>query len=105
MKNLSFLYSLLVVLICICTTKSFAHDIEVKNINGVTIYYSWRNNVTELAVDYFGIDDYEPIRGFYSGEVFIPESVEYGGKKYKVTAIYDCAFMHCMGLTSVTSRF
>ena len=102
MKNQSFLYSLLVVLICLCTAKSFAHDIEVKNIDGVTIYYSWRNNETELAVDYFGDDDVEPSRGFYSGEIFIPESVEYGGKTYIVTAIDECAFVHCMGLTSVT---
>ena len=102
MKKKYFLYSLLAVLMCMCSVKSFAHDIEVKNADGVTIYYSWRNDGTELAVSYFGVDGDEPSIGFYSGEVIIPESVEYGGKTYKVTGIYLCAFLYCGHLTSVT---
>ena len=102
MKKNYFLYSLLAVLMCMCSVKSFAHDIEVKNADGVTIYYSWRNDGTELAVSYFGVDGDEPSIGFYSGEVIIPESVEYGGKTYKVTGIYLCAFLYCGHLTSVT---
>ena len=102
MKNKYFLYSLLAVLMCMCTAKSFAHDIEVKNADGVTIYYSWRNDGTELAVSYFGVDGDDPSGRSYSGEVFIPESVEYGGNTYKVTSIYWRAFFDCPGLTSVT---
>ena len=103
MKNKTFLYSLLAVLMSMCYVKSFAHDIEVKNADGVTIYYSWRNNMTELAVSYRGDDNEWPSNGwFYSGEVIIPESVEYGGKTYKVTSIYFRAFFDCPGLTSVT---
>ena len=102
MKNKTFLYSLLAVLMCMCTAKSFAHDIEVKNADGVTIYYSWRNDGTELAVSYFGVDGDDPSGRSYSGEVFIPESVEYGGNTYKVTSIYWRAFFDCPGLTSVT---
>ena len=40
--------------------------------------------------------------GLYSGEVVIPESVEYGGTTYSVTSIGDGAFGECDDLTSVT---
>ena len=40
--------------------------------------------------------------GKYSGEVVIPESVEYGGTIYSVTSIGQSAFNGCSGLTSVT---
>ena len=33
---------------------AFAHDIEVANEDGVTIYYVWTNDNTELAVSYRG---------------------------------------------------
>ena len=31
---------------------AYAHDIEVANADGVTIYYNWINDKTELAVTY-----------------------------------------------------
>ena len=40
--------------------------------------------------------------GKYSGEIVIPESVEYGGTTYSVTSIGTSAFSGCSGLTSVT---
>ena len=40
--------------------------------------------------------------GKYSGEIVIPESVEYKGTVYSVTSIYAHAFEDCRGLTSVT---
>ena len=40
--------------------------------------------------------------GKYSGEIVIPESVEYGGTTYSVTSIGDDAFYYCSGMTSVT---
>ena len=40
--------------------------------------------------------------GKYSGEVVIPESVEYGGTAYSVTSIGRDAFYYCSSLTSVT---
>ena len=42
------------------------------------------------------------IIGMYSGEVVIPESVEYGGTTYSVESIGGNAFYKCSGLTSVT---
>ena len=40
--------------------------------------------------------------GKYSGEVVIPESVEYYGTAYSVESIGYRAFYNCSGLTSVT---
>ena len=40
--------------------------------------------------------------GEYSGEVVIPESVEFRGVTHSVTSIGDYAFAYCNGLTSVT---
>ena len=76
--------------------KTYAYDIEVKNADGVTIYYKWINNKTELAV-YHG-----SISNKYAGNVVIPESVIYGGKTYSVTSINGFAFYGCSDLTSIT---
>ena len=77
-----------------------AHDIEVKNAHGVTIYYNYVNNGTELAVTYRGTSniDYDE----YSGNVVIPEEVTYGNRTRRVTSIGNSAFYYCIGLTSVT---
>ena len=37
----------------------------------------------------------------YTGDIVIPESVEYDGVTYSVTSIEYKAFMYCSGLTSV----
>ena len=100
MYKQSFITILLTVLISMTGAKAFAHDIEVVNTDGVTIYYVWTNNNTELAVSYQG-SHYYSYRG-YSGNVVIPESVVYQGNTYSVTSIVDFAFYECSGLTSVT---
>ena len=73
---------------------AFAYDIAVKNAEGVTIYYDWNNDKTELEVSSSGW-------GCYSGNVVIPEFVEYEGKIYSVTYIGPYAFKEC-SLTSIT---
>ena len=78
-----------------------AHDIEVKNADGVTIYYKFYNDGTELSVTYRG-DDFDSYKDEYSGVVVIPEEVTYGGSVFKVASIGKYAFYHCFGLTSVT---
>ena len=92
---------LLTVLMSMFGTKAFAHDIAIANKDGVTIYYNWINDNTELAVSYRGIN-YGSYTNRYSGDVVIPESVEYEGKTYSVTSIGSYAFKGCSGLTSVT---
>ena len=74
-----------------------AHDIEVKNADGVTIYYNYINNGTELAVTFR-----DGFYNSYQGNVAIPEEVTYMNRTRKVTSIGDGAFRGCSGLTSVT---
>ena len=69
-----------------------AKDIAVENEDGVTIYYNYINNGTELEVT----------SGRYSGVVNIPEEVTYKSRTRKVTRIAGSAFGYCTGLTSVT---
>jgi hypothetical protein len=76
---------------------AYAYDIAVKNADGVTIYYNWNKDKTELGVTYLNED-----ANSYHGIVVIPESVKYEGKVYSVTSIGDDAFRGCSGLTSVT---
>ena len=79
-----------------------AHDIEVQNADGKTIYYNYINNGTELEVTH----SYS-----YQGNVAIPEEVTYMNRTRKVTSIRDDVFRDCSGLTSViipnsvTNRF
>jgi hypothetical protein len=81
--------------------KAYAHDIEVPNADGVTIYYVWTNNKTELAVSYRGDNDYS-YPNEYSYNVVIPDSVTYNGTTYSVMSIGESAFSGCSGLASVT---
>ena len=101
MKKQSLFTVALVVLMSMIGAKSFAHDIAVANADGVTIYYVWTNNKTELAVSCRG-SSYNSYDNEYSGSVDIPEFVEYNGNKYSVTSIGESAFDGCSSLTSVT---
>jgi hypothetical protein len=76
-----------------------AYDIAVENADGVTIYYNYINNGTELEVTYKS--SYSSDR--YSAAVInIPEEVTYMSRTRKVTSIGDGAFSYCSSLTSVT---
>ncbi len=92
---------LLTMLLGMVGDKAVAHDIAVANQDGVTIYYSWINNNSELAVSCQG-DSHDAYADEYSGNIVIPELVLYGGQTYKVTSIGSCAFYDCTGVTSVT---
>ena len=70
-----------------------AYEIAVENADGVTIYYNYYNNGTELEVT---------SGGGYSGVVNIPEEVAYMGRTRKVTSIGNHAFSESSDLTSVT---
>ena len=98
MRKLNFTF-LLAMLTFMGGGKSLAHDIEVANADGVTIYYNFTNNQTELAVTYKGSSSG---KADYAGKVVIPESVTYEGNTYSVTSIRGFAFQDCSSLTEVT---
>ena len=56
------------------------------------------------GINYKQIDNntVEVTRTDYSGDLVIPEQIEYGGISYTVTSIGVLAFYGCSGLTSVT---
>lgn len=105
--NIKFYYSdylkslLLVILLLLAGTNANAHNVEAKNANGVTIYYKYINNYTELAVSYKG-STLGANPNVYSGNLVIPETVTISGKTYNVTTIGEGAFYSCYGLNSVT---
>ena len=82
------------VLFFVSSSTAFAHDIAVKNEDGVTICYNYYNDGTELEVT----SSYTK----YTQTVNIPETVTYMNRTRKVTSIGSDAFYGCSGLTSVT---
>ncbi len=92
---------LLTLLMSMLGSSATAHDIEVVNSDGVTIYYTWTNNGTALSVSYRGSVS-SSYSNEYTGTVIIPASVTYNGTTYPVTSIGSGAFDGCTGLTSVT---
>ncbi len=89
MKQFSYI-TLLVMLMCITSIRTFAYDIAVENSDGVTIYYNYINNGKELEVVGSG--------GVSS--LIIPEEVTYMNRTRKVTRIGANAFRN-KSLTSV----
>ena len=91
---------LLAVLMSMAGTKAVAHDFEVANADGVTIYYV-KTSDTEVAVSFQG-EKYDTYANEYAGVVVIPETVLYDGITYRVTSIGAYAFYNCSDLTSIT---
>jgi hypothetical protein len=77
---------------------SFAHDFEVKNDDGVSIFYK-RLTDNKLAVTYCG-NNYKNYAS-YKGNVVIPKTVLYNNIEYSVTAIGDYAFYGCSNLRAI----
>jgi hypothetical protein len=99
MKNNSIL-SLLVLSFSMIGLMVSAHDIEVPNAHGVTIYYKYIKDSTELAVTSRGADPHDYFNE-YNDTVVIPEEVTINGQSLKVTMIEDGAFCDCPTLFSV----
>jgi len=100
MKRLNSIF-LLSLLMSMIGTKVYGHDIAVENADGVTIYYNYINDGTELAITYRG-SSYSDYSDRYNGTIVIPEEVTYMNRTLKVTSIGDFAFCGCNILTSVT---
>ena len=93
MKKLTITF-LLTIFVSMMGVRTFARDIEVANEDSATIYYTYTNNQTELAVSSSPIP--------YSGNLVIPDSATFNDITYPVTSIEGHAFQGCSGLTSVT---
>jgi len=65
---------------------------EAVEINGIYYNLSTETNTAEVT---YGPD-------YYSGDIVIPETVNYEGISYSVTSIGWEAFFRCSGLTSIT---
>lgn len=92
---------LLLVLMSMTGIKAYAHDFEVVNSDGKTIYYYYNGNGTTVSVWFQG-DKTDSYSNEYTGDIVIPASVTYNGNTYSVTGIGNGAFYDCSGLTSVT---
>ena len=77
---------LLTMLFCLFGVKTLAHDIEVQNTDGKTIYYNYINEGKELEVTFRGSKYYE-YNNEYIGTIVIPEEVTYLDQTRKVTSI------------------
>lgn len=92
-NNYSFVFILLVVLMSMIGSETFAQDIQVENADGKIIYYKYSNDGKELVVTRGDKD--------YSGKIVIPEEVTYMNRTRKVTSIGDKAFYEDMDLYSL----
>ena len=79
-----------VLLMSIMSVSAFAEDAVIDGIK-----YSLNDETSEAEVrsNYYNK---------YSGDITIPESVDYNDKTYSVTSIGGFAFYECSGLTSIT---
>ena len=100
MKQSSIIILLSMLMSMACTKASADSNIKVANADGVIITYYWGMN-NELCVTWPGNYMYDKnIK--YSGNIVIPESVEYEGVSYPVTTIGEAAFNNCSELESIT---
>lgn len=91
-----YLKLLLSAIALLCSTIASAHDFEVDGI----FYNVIDESVKTVEVTFKG-SKYDSYDSEYSGEIVVPETVEYHGYTYTVTAIGDYAFYECSNLTSV----
>ena len=92
---------LLTLLLSIVGNKAFAYDFSAVNSDGVTIYYNYINEGSELEVTYREYH-FSPDNSTYIGDIIIPEEVTYMNTKRKVTSIGKWAFSGCSNMLSVT---
>ena len=79
------------------SVNALAYDFEVDG-----IYYnilSAQDKTVEVTYKEYSNDTY---KSDYSGDVVIPEQVQYNEELYRVTSIGNCAFYYCSSLASVT---
>ncbi len=91
-SSISILFTLIMSMLGV-KTYAYDHDIEVENDDSITFYYNYINDGKELEL--------VGGKGF-SGDIIIPEKVNYMNRTRKVTSIGERAFYERRSLTSVT---
>ena len=89
MKTLRFFLTSIFML---CCSAIYAYDFKVDG-----IYY----NITSTTDKAVAVTYHNTIYNSYSGDIVIPETVEYNGAIYSVTSIGNSAFYACSSLTSI----
>ena len=86
-----------VLIMSIMSVSAFAEDAVIDGIN-----YSLNDKTSEAKVvpNYYNENIFDSQKK-YSGDITIPETVDYAGKTYSVTSIGEYAFYNCKDLTSV----
>ena len=84
------------VLALVCVQGAVAHDFEL---NGIC--YNINSDGNTVTVTYYGSSFVESMF-YYSGNVNITSTVQYGGKSYNVTAIGNDAFQMCNMVTGIS---
>ena len=86
-----------VLIMSIMSVSAFAEDAVIDGIN-----YSLNDKTSEAKVvpNYYNENIFDSQKN-YSGDITIPETVDYAGKTYSVTSIGEYAFYNCKDLTSV----
>ena len=86
------------IILALCATSAWAYDFSAVAPSGQTLFY----NITDSY--YHRVSVVNPLSGNYysyvSGDVVIPDSVEYNSTMYAVTSIGNYAFYNCSGLTT-----
>ncbi|MCD8288678.1 MAG: leucine-rich repeat domain-containing protein, partial [Prevotella sp.] len=121
MKKFAF-RGLLFVLLLFCSAPAWAtFEVDGETFNGdfrveysresatgeTDTYYLYYNITSEEDADVKTVEVTYPYHGtstqagYYTGDVIIPEEVEYNDETYSVTAVGNYAFEYCSGLTSI----
>ena len=97
MRQTTFTF-LLILLLSLVGIRAAAHDYEVVNADGKTIFYNNLGN-NQLSVTYKGNSTNTHA---YMGQIVIPDIVTINSIPYSVVAIGTNAFNDCHDLTNIT---